>query len=107
VQPKERRAAARVDIDIRGSLSNGARSIDCHLMNMCDRGFLIEADAQVESGANIDLVVPLAAEKVIRCTVQIRHVNARRLGALVTSISDADKALCSEFLRERRRVSAA
>ena len=104
MRARERRAAARVDIDIRAAISNGDGTIDCRLLNMCERGFLIEADGLIRTGDQVGLAVPLEPEKVIRCTVQIRHVNAQRLGALVTEISDNDKERCLEFLRRRRSL---
>lgn len=101
---KDRRTAARVDIDIQATLSNAEGTIDCRLLNMCERGFLIEADGHVRTGDHVGLAVPLEPDKVIRCTVQIRHVNAQRLGALVIDISDNDKACCLEFLRRSRSL---
>jgi hypothetical protein len=102
LNPKERRAAARVDIDIEATLGAGESSSPCRLLNMCDKGFLIEAEDDLPVGGTFALRVPLTPETVIQCTVQIRHVNRGRLGALVIEISDADRERCQAYLKERR-----
>lgn len=102
MRPKERRAAARVDIDINATLVAGERKLDCRLRNMCERGFLIEAEDALPVGGHIQLIVPLPPGPFIRCTVEVRHVNKLRLGALVTTIADADRQRCLAYLSERR-----
>jgi hypothetical protein len=74
---------------------------------MCGKGFLIESDRAVPIGHAVNLMVPLYPERTIRCTVQIRHVNAHRLGALITEISGEDQSVCSTFLRERKQAREA
>ena len=102
VKPKERRAAARVDIDINATLIRGETRTPCRLLNMCEKGFLIEADDELPLGGSIALAVPLPPGPVIHCTVQIRHVNRGRLGALVIEMSDADRERVLAYLKERR-----
>ena len=99
---KERRAVARVDIDIRATLDTGASRSNCRLLNMCERGFLIEASDELPIGGSIALAVPLPPGPLIHCTVQIRHVNKGRLGALVMEISEDHRQRCLSYLAERR-----
>jgi hypothetical protein len=73
---------------------------------MCEKGFLIESDDDLPLGGSIALVAPLPPGPDIHCTVQIRHVNKGRLGALVTEISDADRERCQAYLKERRASRA-
>ena len=91
-----------MDIDIRATLGTGERRSACRVLNMCEKGFLIEAEDALPVGGSIALAVPLAPDAVIRCTVQIRHVNRRRLGALVIEISDDDRQRCQAYLTARR-----
>ena len=102
LKPKERRAAQRVDIDVEATLSAGETRSSCRLRNMCEKGFLIEAQGALPVGGQIELVVPFPPGEPIHCTVQIRHVNSGRLGALVTRISDDDRGRCLAYLAERR-----
>ena len=104
--PKERRAAARVDIDIPASLIADGRTSPCRALNICEKGFLIEAGAELPIGEHIELIVPLTSEAPVACTVQIRHVNKLRLGALVIDMSDEHRARCLDYLAERRAAKS-
>jgi hypothetical protein len=95
-----------VDIDIRATLDKGSSRSNCRLLNMCEKGFLIEADGELPIGGSIALAVPLPPGGPIHCTVQIRHVNKGRLGALVMEISDDDRQRCLAYLGERRALRA-
>ncbi|HEX2829785.1 MAG TPA: PilZ domain-containing protein [Burkholderiales bacterium] len=107
MRPSERRAAQRVDIDINATLVVGASRSPCRLRNMCEKGFLIEAEDSLPVGGHIELVVPFPPGEPIHCTVQIRHVNKGRLGALVTGIGDEERGRCLAYLAERRAASPA
>ena len=100
----DRRRERRLDVDIRALLFDGERAVPCRILNMCSKGFLIESDRGLPLGHAVVLRVPLDAERVIDCTVQIRHVNAQRLGALVTRISHEDHTACTVFLAEQKRA---
>ena len=104
MSPDERRRERRLDVDISASLFDGQRAVPCRVLNMCSKGFLIESDRRVPVGEAVSLMVSLYPARTIQCVVQIRHVNAQRLGALVTGISAEDQAVCSQFLAERKRA---
>ena len=91
-----------MDIDIRATLGTGESRSDCRLLNMCEKGFLIEAEDALPVGSSIALDVCLPPDTEIHCTVQIRHVNKVRLGALVTDISDDDRRRCHAYLMATR-----
>ena len=80
----------------------GESRSDCRLLNMCEKGFLIEAEDALPVGGSMALAVPLPPDALIHCTVQIRHVNRQRLGALVIEISDDDRQRCDAYLTARR-----
>ena len=107
MSPAERRRERRLDVDIDATLIDGDTAVPCRLRNMCSKGFLIEADRRVPVGHAVALSVPLYASRTIRCTVQIRHVNAERMGALITGISGEDQSVCSAFLKEQKQARAA
>jgi hypothetical protein len=106
MSPAERRKERRVDVDISATLFDGHTAVPCRLRNMCSKGFLIEANHDVPVGRSVSLTVPLYASQWVYCTVQIRHVNAERLGALVTQISTEDESLCVQFLKEMKLARA-
>lgn len=104
MSPAERRRERRLDVDIAAALLDNDRPVPCRLVNMCSKGFLIESDRRVPVGQALRLLVSLYPRHTVECTVQIRHVNDTRLGALVTAISPFDKSICSRFLRDRKRA---
>jgi hypothetical protein len=104
MSPAERRRERRLDVDIGAALFHGERTLPCRILNMCSKGFLIEADTRLPVGEAVTLSVPLYPARAIECIVQIRHVNAERLGALVTAISCEDQAICARFVADRKRA---
>ena len=104
MSPAERRKERRLDVDISASLFDGQRAVPCRILNMCSKGFLIESDSRVPVGQAVSLIVPLSPSRWIQCMVQIRHVNADRLGALVTAISAEDRAGCAQFLADKKQA---
>lgn len=102
MSPDERRRERRLDVDIAAALFDGETAVPCRLLNMCSKGFLIESHRRLPVGGAVDLTVPLYPARTIRCTVQVRHVNAERLGALITAISAEDQSVCVRFLQERK-----
>jgi hypothetical protein len=106
MSPAERRKERRLDVDLSATLFDGESAVACRLRNMCGKGFLIEADTRLPVGQAVNLTVVLDPTRTIYCTVQIRHVNAERLGALVTEISAEDQSICRVFLAEQKRARA-
>jgi hypothetical protein len=104
MSPDERRRERRLDVDISAALFHGERVVACRVLNMCSKGFLIESHRQLPVGEAVHLTVPLYPARMIHCIVQIRHVNAERLGALITEISVEDQAVCAKFLAERKQA---
>jgi hypothetical protein len=104
MSPAERRRERRLDVDISAALFDGPKVVPCRLLNMCSKGFLIESHSRLPVGQALDLAVPLYPSRTVRCTVQIRHVNAQRLGALIIAISSDDQLTCARFLRERKQA---
>ena len=104
MSPAERRRERRLDVDLAAALLDEGRTVSCRLVNMCSKGFLIEADHMLPVGHAVTLLVSLYPAHTVQCTVQIRHVNATRVGALVLAISGADQSICSRFLQERIRT---
>jgi hypothetical protein len=103
MSPAERRRERRLDVDVGATLFDGQTPLPCRLLNMCSKGFLIRSDTRLPVGQAASLVVTLYPSRTIRCTVQVRHVNAERLGALITEISDEDHATCTRFLKEKKQ----
>ena len=104
MSPDERRKERRLDVDIAAALFHGERAVPCRVLNICSKGFLIESDRRLPVGEAVSLRVPLYPQRIVDCVVQIRHVNADRVGALVTQISGEDQALCARFLAEKKQA---
>jgi hypothetical protein len=105
MQQPELRAEPRVPVNFPGSLTLGVTSTPCLIQNMCSRGFLIQHSKALPVGQSVRLRCELYPAQFIECTVQVRHVNARSLGARVIEIGDDAKALCQRFLEEQRAAN--
>ena len=103
-RPSERRAEQRVDVDLSGTLTFGETSSVCSIRNICSKGFLFEAMTGLPRGEVVQLAVRLYPDKLVKCTVQIKHVNAQRLGAMVLDMADYDRAVCQQFMAEQRAL---
>ena len=103
-RPSERRAEQRVDVDLTGTLTFGETSSVCSIRNICSRGFLIEAKTGLPRGQVVQLTVRLYPDKLVNCTVEIKHVNAQRLGAMVLDMPDGDQVVCRQFIAEQRAL---
>jgi hypothetical protein len=106
MQQPERRAEPRVPVNFRGTLTHGGTTTPCDIQNMCSRGFLIKHSKTLPVGRVLRLKCELFPGQSVECTVQIRHVNAQYLGAIVTEISDAGRILCQRYLEEQRAASS-
>jgi hypothetical protein len=104
----ERRRDIRIAVTRQGTLRLGDTSTHCVIRNICSRGFLIHSKHDLPVGKLARLTCELYPEESIECTVQVRHVNAGCLGALVVDITAEARALCTRFLEEQTvRPSAA
>jgi len=103
-RPSERRAEQRIDINLEATLISGDVSRQCLILNICNNGFLLKADENLAVGEVVQLNVNLRADQAISCTVQIKHVNADRRGAMVLQMSDADRTVYRTFVEEERAL---
>src|SRR5215212_4309910 len=101
----ELRAEPRVAVTCHGTLSMGDKSAPCVIQNMCSRGFLIRAGAELPIGQLVRLTCELYPQRRVDCMVQIRHVNRECLGARVIEITDDGKLLCQRFIREQQAAN--
>ena len=101
----EKRSEPRIPVTYSGTLTLNGVSMPCVVQNMCSRGFLIRHSKELPVGQSLHLKCDLYPTRSVECTVQVRHVNPRVLGALVTQMSDEDKRVCLQFLEEHRAAS--
>jgi hypothetical protein len=106
-RPSERRAEQRIDVDVQGKLSFGSVSEDCSILNVCSNGFLLRAHEGLRVGQFATLEVYLSASQPVTCTVQIKHVNADRRGAMVVDMSEEDRKVYRSFIEEQRTLQMA
>ena len=103
-RPSERRAEERIDVNLEATLVSGEISRQCLILNICKNGFLLQADNDLAVGEVAQLKVDLRPHQGITCTVQIKHVNADRRGAMVLGMSDADRTVYRTFVEEERTL---
>ena len=101
-RPSERRIEQRIDVNLRGTISFNGLSRDCLISNVCSNGFLLQADQKIQIGEVAELRVSLYDSPPITCTVQIKHVNADRRGAMVIDMSEADRKVYRAFVQTER-----
>src|SRR5262249_35941306 len=106
VQQPEQRSEVRVAVNFSGTLTLAGVSTPCVVQNMCSRGFLIRHSRELPVGQDLHLKCDLYPARSVECTVQVRHVNSRLLGARVTQMSEEDRGVCLRFLEERRSGNA-
>jgi len=106
-RPSERRAEQRIDVHLEATLISGDVARPCLILNVCKNGFLLKADKDLAVGEVVQLNVNLRPQQAITCTVQIKHVNADRRGAMVLEMSDAERAVYRTFIEEERSLQMA
>jgi hypothetical protein len=67
---------------------------------MSSKGFLILTNERYAVGEVLELACELYPQQVIRCNIQVRHVDETCIGTLITEISPAAAALLGRFLQE-------
>jgi len=103
-RPSERRAEQRIDVNLEGTLVSGDVTRQCLILNICSNGFLLKAEKDLPVGEVVRLNVNLRPHQAVTCTVQIKHVNADRRGAMVLEMSGADKTVYRTFVEEERAL---
>ena len=103
-RPSERRAEQRIDVNLEATLISGDVARPCLILNICNNGFLLKADEDLAVGEVVQLNVELRRYQAITCTVQIKHVNADRRGAIVLEMSDAERTTYRTFIEEERAL---
>ena len=101
----EMRSEPRVEVYFHGTLALGGVTTPCSVKNMCSRGFLIKysKDLPVGSiGQHLHFTCELYPGRIVKCTVQVRHINREYLGAKVMEMNEEGQAICQQFLAERR-----
>lgn len=101
-RPSERRAEERIDVNLEATLVSGDVSRRCLILNICKNGFLLKADKDLAVGEVVQLNVNLRPHQAITCTVQIKHVNADRRGAMVLEMSEPARTTYRTFVEEER-----
>lgn len=104
---RERRREPRIDVLLHGTLVVAGSLQRCVILNMCSRGFLLDAQKGLELAHTAELQVELRPNVFITCTVGARHVNTGRVGALVLEMSEQDRLLCRQFRDEKLAAIAA
>jgi hypothetical protein len=101
-RPSERRAEERIDVKLEATLSVAGAAHDCVILNVCSNGFLLQAHQNIRVGEVAELQVSLYPDQPITCTVQIKHVNADRRGAVVLKMSECDRQAYRTFVEAER-----
>ena len=90
----------RVPVEREGTLRHGDNSVPCTIHDLSAHGVLVEAPMLIAVGDRADLELQLTSGLPIRCTIQVKHVEAGRFGASIVSISSEDEGNIMRFLEQ-------
>ena len=96
----QKRELFRVAIDRTGLIRRGAETFPCRVIDLTERGFQLRTDGAFHAGEVLNLEFVLNETSSIKCTVQVTHVRAPYLGAVITTISPDYQTQLSHFIEQ-------
>ena len=87
-------------MSLRATLVDGITSFPCLLEDVSGKGFFLISNRQFFVGQLLELKCELYPEKILRCKIEIRHINETCLGTMIVEISKEATALLQQFLQE-------
>lgn len=95
------RAEGRISIRERGSLRSGDAWFPCMVVNMSNKGFLIDCSKQLVVGQVLEFRCELYPGKHLDCKIEIRHIGEAGMGTKIVEIDDKGTRLCELYLEEQ------
>jgi hypothetical protein len=96
----QKRGLFRLSIKRTGRLIQKTAVTPCEVVDLTDKGMLIEAPCTVSIGDDLLLEFPLTTTSLLQCTIQVTHVAGPQLGARIVGISPEHQQSLSRFIDE-------
>lgn len=96
----QKRGLFRLSIKRTGRLIHGPDVVPCEVLDLTDKGMLIQADCSVSAGDERQLEFSLTPSALLQCTIHVTHVTPPHLGARIASISPEHQQSLSRFIDE-------
>ena len=96
----QKRGLFRLSIKRTGRLIKGTDATPCEVLDLTDKGMLIEAGCAVSVEDELLLEFPLTTTTLLQCTIHVTHVAAPQLGARIVAISSEHRQALSRFIEE-------
>jgi hypothetical protein len=96
----QKRGLFRLSIKRTGRLIQGTEVTPCDVLDLTDKGMLIEAPCVVSVGDERLLEFPLSTTTQLQCTIHVTHVAPPQLGARIVAISSEHQQSLSRFIDE-------
>ena len=97
---EQKRELFRLSIRRTGHLIHRTDTLPCEVLDLTDKGMLIEARCTASIGDELQLEFPLTPTTLLRCTITVTHVAPPHLGARISSISTDHQKALSRFIDE-------
>jgi hypothetical protein len=85
----------------RAQLISDAGIRQCLLQDISRKGFLVLTNEQYALGEELELACELQPQQVLKCKIQVRHVDDTCIGTLIVEISPDAASLLERFLKEQ------
>ena len=96
----QKRELFRVAIDRTGLIQRGAETFPCRVIDLTEKGFQFRTDGAFHAGEVFHLEFALNETSSVMCTVQVTHVRAPYVGAVITTISPDYQTQLSRFIEQ-------
>jgi hypothetical protein len=96
----QKRGLFRLSIKRTGRLTQGTDVTPCQVLDLTDKGMLIEAPWLVSVGDELLLEFSLTMTTLLQCTIQVTHVAPPQFGARIAAISSEHQQSLSQFIDE-------
>ncbi len=94
----QKRGLFRLSIKRTGRLIQGTAVAPCEVLDLTDKGMLLETHCVVSVGDQLLLEFPLTTITLLECTIQVTHVAPPRLGARIVAMSSEHEQSLSQFI---------
>ena len=95
---ERKRALHRIQISRPGRVSRGSAEAPCELMELTERGVLLETALPLAPGDECTLESALEETWTLQCTLLVKRVVESRVGGEISAISPEQQAQLSQFI---------
>jgi hypothetical protein len=95
-----KRETFRIHVHLTGSVSQGARTAACEVVELTEKGIRLRTDLPVSAGDELTLELLIPASSSIQGTVSVTHVKPPYLGGRFRVSSPKHQRLLSQFIEQ-------